>query len=74
MFYILFIALIIYRWIFISMEPAKRTPPYWINMGALAITTLAGARLILSYKSWEILSIRANADDSLIGFGVISLF
>jgi tellurite resistance protein TehA-like permease len=55
MFYILFIALIVYRWIFLSMEPAKLTPPYWINMGALAITTLAGARLILSSKSWEAL-------------------
>jgi len=55
MFYILFIALIVYRWIFLSMEPAKLTPPYWINMGALAITTLAGARLILSSKSWEVL-------------------
>jgi tellurite resistance protein TehA-like permease len=56
MFYILFIALIVYRWIFIRMEPAKLTPPYWINMGALAITTLAGARLILSSKNWEVLS------------------
>ena len=37
------------------MEPAKLTPPYWINMGALAITTLAGARLILSSQSWEVL-------------------
>jgi tellurite resistance protein TehA-like permease len=55
MFYILFIALIVYRWIFLSMEAAKLTPPYWINMGALAITTLAGARLILSSKSWEVL-------------------
>ena len=55
MFYILFIALIVYRWIFLSMEPAKLTPPYWINMGALAITTLAGARLILSSESWEVL-------------------
>ena len=55
MFYILFIALIVYRWTFLSMEPAKLTPPYWINMGALAITTLAGARLILSSKSWEAL-------------------
>jgi len=55
MFYILFIALIVYRWTFLSMEPAKLTPPYWINMGALAITTLAGARLILSSKSWEVL-------------------
>ena len=55
MFYILFIALIVYRWIFLRMEPAKLSPPYWINMGALAITTLAGARLILSSKNWEIL-------------------
>ncbi len=50
MFYILFIALIIYHWIFVTMEPAKLTPPYGINMGALAITTLSGARLILSAK------------------------
>ena len=55
MFYILFIALIVYRWIFLAMEPAKLSPPYWINMGALAITTLAGARLILSSKSWVVL-------------------
>ena len=55
MFYILFIALILYRWIFLSMEPAKLTPPYWINMGALAITTLAGGRLILSSDSWLVL-------------------
>jgi tellurite resistance protein TehA-like permease len=56
MFYIVFIALIIYRWIFLSMEPAKLTPPYWINMGALAITTLAGGRLILSSDSWIVLA------------------
>src|SRR5215471_9746338 len=55
MFYILFIALIVYRWIFLRMEPAKLTPPYWINMGALAITTLAGARLLLSTKNWDFL-------------------
>jgi tellurite resistance protein TehA-like permease len=55
MFYILFIALIIYRWIFLRMEPAKLTPPYWINMGALAITTLAGARLLISSQSSQVL-------------------
>lgn len=55
MFYILFIALIVYRWIFLTMEPAKLSPPYWINMGALAITTLAGARLLLSSKGWVVL-------------------
>jgi tellurite resistance protein TehA-like permease len=55
MFYLLFIALILYRWIFLSMEPVKLTPPYWINMGALAITALAGARLVLTSKSLELL-------------------
>ena len=55
MFYILFIALIVYRWIFLRMEPAKLTPPYWINMGALAITTLAGARLMLSSEISDVL-------------------
>jgi tellurite resistance protein TehA-like permease len=55
MFYIVFIALILYRWIFLSMEPVKLTPPYWINMGALAITTLAGGRLILTADSWPVL-------------------
>ncbi len=55
MFYILFIALIVYRWIFVRMEPAKLSPPYWINMGALAITTLAGSRLLLSSSSWDFL-------------------
>jgi tellurite resistance protein TehA-like permease len=55
MFYLLFIALILYRWIFLSMEPVTLTPPYWINMGALAITALAGARLILTSKSFELL-------------------
>jgi len=47
MFYILLIALILYRWLFFHMDPAELTPPYWINMGAVAITTLAGSRLLL---------------------------
>jgi hypothetical protein len=40
-------------------------PPYWINMGALAITTLAGARLILSSKSWDVLH---DLQPFIIGF------
>jgi tellurite resistance protein TehA-like permease len=28
------------------MSPADLTPPYWINMGAMAISTLAGAVLV----------------------------
>lgn len=46
MFYIVLITLILYRWFFRSMDPNMLTPPYWINMGALAISTLAGARLL----------------------------
>jgi tellurite resistance protein TehA-like permease len=48
MLYLPIISLIFYRWTFFPMSPIQLTPPYWINMGALAITTLAGSRLILN--------------------------
>jgi tellurite resistance protein TehA-like permease len=48
MLYLLLITLIFYRFTFFSLTTAALTPPYWINMGAVAITTLAGARLILA--------------------------
>ncbi len=47
MHYMVFISLIIYRWLFMNMKAELLTPPYWINMGAVAITTLAGARLLM---------------------------
>lgn len=56
MFYIVFITLVIYRWSFFGLRPEKLTPPYWINMGALAITTLAGARLLLSADQWPFIA------------------
>lgn len=46
MLYILIISQIFYRWLFLEMEPYALSPSYWINMGALAISTLAGARLL----------------------------
>ncbi|MEP7061693.1 MAG: tellurite resistance/C4-dicarboxylate transporter family protein [Betaproteobacteria bacterium] len=46
MLYILVIALIFMRWTFLPMHSHTLTPTYWINMGAVAITTLAGARLL----------------------------
>jgi len=48
MMYLSIIPLIFYRFTFIRLTPAELTPPYWINMGAVAITTLAGATLILN--------------------------
>lgn len=46
MLYIVVIGLIFYRWTFFGMTGEQVTPPYWINMGALVITTVAGANLL----------------------------
>ena len=55
MIYLLLITLIFYRFTFFNLTTATLTPPYWINMGAVAITTLAGARLILAAPDWGFL-------------------
>jgi tellurite resistance protein TehA-like permease len=55
MLYLLIIGMIFYRWIFVDMSPEDLTPPYWINMGAVAITTLAGDTLILGASHWDFL-------------------
>ena len=46
MLYIWMIALIFYRYTFFRFSPGDLAPPYWINMGAMAISTLAGSLLI----------------------------
>jgi len=46
MLYLPLLALLLYRWTFFEVTPQQLTPPYWISMGALAISTLAGARLL----------------------------
>ncbi|MGH8089980.1 MAG: tellurite resistance/C4-dicarboxylate transporter family protein, partial [Rudaea sp.] len=48
MLYIWMMSLIFYRYTFFEFSPADLSPPYWINMGAMAISTLAGALLILN--------------------------
>jgi tellurite resistance protein TehA-like permease len=45
MLYIVVIGLIFFRWTFRPMDVHGMTPTYWINMGAVAITTLAGAQI-----------------------------
>ena len=40
------IGLIFYRALFFRFTPADLAPSYWINMGAMAISTLAGAQLV----------------------------
>ena len=46
MLYIWIISLIFYRYTFFRFSPADLAPPYWINMGAMAISVLAGSLLI----------------------------
>lgn len=46
MLYIWIISLIFYRYTFFRFSPSDLAPPYWINMGAMAISVLAGSLLI----------------------------
>lgn len=39
-------ALIFYRFYFFALAPADLVPTYWVNMGAMAISTLTGSMLI----------------------------
>jgi tellurite resistance protein TehA-like permease len=41
-------SLIFYRYTFFRFLPGDLSPPYWINMGAMAISTLAGSLLIVN--------------------------
>lgn len=46
MLYIWLITLIFYRYVFFDFSPDELTPPFWISMGAMAISTLAGSLLV----------------------------
>lgn len=48
MLYIWLISLIFYRYTFFTFSPSDLMPPYWVNMGAVAISTLAGALLVMN--------------------------
>jgi len=44
--YLLLIGLICQRWLTVAMTAAALSPPYWILMGATAITVLAGSDIL----------------------------
>ena len=48
MLYIWMMSLIFYRYTFFRFSPGDLSPPYWINMGAMAISTLGGSLLIIN--------------------------
>lgn len=45
--YLLLVSLILLRWLTVPMTPQALGPPYWILMGATAITVLAGAKILV---------------------------
>lgn len=55
MLYLAIIPLIFYRLTFVRLASRDFSPPYWINMGAVAITTLAGATLMMRVGHWPVL-------------------
>lgn len=61
MLYIWIAVLIFYRSLFLRLSPADLVPPYWIGMGAMAISTLTGASLVLHATELPYLA-------SLLGF------
>jgi tellurite resistance protein TehA-like permease len=56
MLYLWLIALIFYRVMFRPLSAADLTPPYWINMGAMAISTLGGVSLASAARGSELLT------------------
>ncbi len=56
MLYIMIITLIFYRLMFFDLHPQQLGHPYWINMGAVAITTLAGVSLAMNSSGSQLLS------------------
>ena len=55
MLYIWIISLIFYRYMFFPFLPGDLAPPYWINMGSVAISTLAGVTLIAEADGIDLL-------------------
>lgn len=56
MLYLAIIPLIFYRLTFIRLDAHDFGPPYWINMGAVAISTLAGSMLLQRTQAWPVLA------------------
>jgi tellurite resistance protein TehA-like permease len=53
--YIPIVTLLLHRLVFFALAPAALSPTYWVGMGAAAVTTLAGARLVLDSAQWDFL-------------------
>jgi len=68
MLYIWLISLIFYRYTFFAFAPSDLMPPYWINMGAMAISTLAGTLLLANANASPLLTMLRPF---LLGFTIL---
>ena len=66
--YLLLVSLILLRWLTVPMTPAVLGPPYWILMGATAITVRAGAQILMLPAS---LPVRAATAGFVAGFSFV---
>ena len=67
MLYIWMMSLIFYRYTFFPFSPGDLSPPYWINMGAMAISTLAGSLLIINARRRTVPAVAAAVHQGLHG-------
>jgi tellurite resistance protein TehA-like permease len=58
--YLLLVTMIMLRWLTVPMTPATLGPPYWILMGATAITVLAGARILKLSSALPVVQVTAG--------------
>jgi tellurite resistance protein TehA-like permease len=65
------ITLIFYRFTFLPMTMERLTPLYWIKMGAVAISTLAGSTLLLAREALPLLGMLRPF---LTGFAMLRSF
>jgi tellurite resistance protein TehA-like permease len=61
--YLMVVALIMSRWLTVPMTPATLGPPYWILMGATAISVFAGARDLGLPKTIPVIAATASFID-----------
>ncbi len=53
--YIVVVTLVIYRFVFVELRVEETHPPYWISLGAAAISVLAGSNVLLAAQSSPII-------------------
>jgi tellurite resistance protein TehA-like permease len=66
--YLLLMGIVLARLVLAPLDPIQASPPYWISMGATAITVLAGADLLLLPKDLPSLAASRSTVEGLTLF------